>query len=80
MRDRRPSLRKRVLKGGKIRFGRASAIDCMIRNLSEKGACLLVESPIGIPETFQLQIANESVIWKCRVAWRKEKLIGVEFQ
>jgi len=80
MLDRRPTSRQRVLKGGKILFGKAGAIDCTIRNISETGACLAVASPIGIPETFQLKIVNEPTARNCRVVWRKEKPIGIEFQ
>ena len=50
MEDHRRQIRRRVLKGGKILFNnKASSIDCAIRNLSEGGALLHVESAVGIP-------------------------------
>lgn len=70
--------RHRVLKTGTIEFG-GGAIDCTIRNLSANGAALEVASPLGIPDQFDLVIVAEHVHRPCRVAWRKEKRIGVSF-
>lgn len=42
--------RHRALKEARIAFRRHGAvIDCVIRNQSDRGACLSVESPIGFP-------------------------------
>ena len=51
MTDLRVATRKRVLKSGTIEFG-GGVIDCAVRNLSETGAALSVESPVGIPSDF----------------------------
>ena len=76
MDEHRIAPRHRVLKGGKIEFG-GSAIDCTVRNLSETGAALEVESPLGIPSQFTLVADGHHL--PCRVVWRKEKRIGVTF-
>jgi hypothetical protein len=70
--------RQRVLKGAQILFGGA-AIDCVVRNLSSTGAALDVESPLGIPPTFTLVVKQDGFAKQCRVAWRKEKRIGISF-
>jgi hypothetical protein len=76
---RRKRSRWRVLKGAQITFAhRTAAIDCMVRNLSDGGACLKVFSPIGIPDTFELRFDSNSIRC-CRVVWRKASQIGVEF-
>jgi hypothetical protein len=80
MNDKRRTARHRVLKAGKISFGQAGIIDCTVRNMSERGACLQVESPLGIPDTFNLIITTEQIPRPCRILWRKEKQIGIEFQ
>jgi PilZ domain-containing protein len=72
--------RHRVLKGGKILFGRVAVIGCIVRNLSDTGACMQVDTPIGIPDAFNLSISAEPSVKACRVVWRKEKQIGVAFQ
>jgi hypothetical protein len=50
----------------------------VVRNLSDRGACLKVESPVGIPDTFDLVLDNAPVR-SCRVIWRKATELGVEF-
>jgi hypothetical protein len=77
--ERRNDGRRRALKSARIAFkGHGVTIDCTVRNLSDRGACLNVESPIGIPDTFDLVLDHESVR-DCRVTWRKATQIGVEF-
>jgi hypothetical protein len=77
--ERRNVARQRVLKGAHITFkGRGAAIDCTVRNLSDGGACLKVESPIGIPDTFDL-VLDDASARHCRVTWRKATQIGVVF-
>jgi hypothetical protein len=80
MDNNRQAARQRVLKAGKILFGRAGSIDCTVRDLSERGARLNVASPIGIPDVFNLLIGTDPLPRHCRVAWRKAIQIGVEFQ
>ena len=79
MSERRAKQRQRVLKSAKIRLERGGVIDCMIRDISEDGACLRVASALGIPDFFEL-ILDEKILRPCRVKWRKETQIGVEFQ
>jgi hypothetical protein len=75
----RNETRRRALKRARITFkGRWTTIDCTVRNLSDRGACLNVESYIGIPDTFDLVLDNAAVR-SCRVTWRKATQIGVEF-
>ena len=77
--ERRQDRRQRVLKGGTIGFrGLRAAIDCAIRDISTSGARLLVESPIGVPDKFDLVVGGDQPRL-CRVVWRKATQIGVEF-
>ena len=70
--------RKRVLKAGTIEFA-GGGIDCTVRNLSDTGAALSVESPVGIPAEFNLVVVADQVSRRCRVVWRKENRIGITF-
>jgi hypothetical protein len=77
---KRAAPRRRTLKGGKIRFRSLGAsIDCVIRNLSDTGACLQVESQIGIPDSFELFITDDKSARTCRIVWRSGNRIGVAF-
>ena len=78
--ERRAAPRRRTYKVARIGFGGGRAvINCLIRNLSETGACLGVESPVGIPDEFNLVFESGEPSRICRVMWRKAKLIGVAF-
>ncbi len=81
MQERRKVARNRSLLQGKILINdRRSVIDCVVRNLSENGACIRVASLAGIPPAFELQIGDESVTHKCVAIWHSENRIGVEFR
>lgn len=77
--ERRRHQRRRVLKKASIQFD-ASTIDCAIRNMSSAGALLDVESPLGIPREFTLVISADALRIPCRIAWAKERRLGVVFQ
>jgi PilZ domain len=77
--ERQNHLRQRVLKRAQIVFkGHEAVIDCVVLNLSDGGACLKVETPIGIPDTFDLMLDHAS-LHNCRVVWRKATRIGIQF-
>jgi len=70
--------RQNVMKAGTIVFG-GSGIDCLVRNISDSGANLEVESQIGIPNSFDLVIDTEHSNHHCHVVWRKARRIGIAF-
>jgi hypothetical protein len=81
MTERRNTGRERTLKGARIAFHHdSSVIDCIVRNRSDSGACLQVASPLGIPDEFDLIADANDARQACRVIWRTEKRIGVEFR
>src|SRR6185369_9008471 len=80
MDERRREVRSRTLYSGKIVFNdRRSVIDCIVRNLSEAGACLQVDSTQGIPESFELVVDGEESSRRCRLAWLSDARAGIEF-
>lgn len=80
MDERRASHRARTWRGGKISFNdKRSVLDCTIRNLSREGACLQVESLVGVPAAFDLLIEGEEAPRPCRLVWQSDHRAGVEF-
>jgi PAS domain-containing protein len=80
MDEHRIALRRRTLKPAKIVFNdRQSVIDCLVRNLSDTGACLEVTSQAGVPPVFELQIESESSNRRCQLIWQSDNKIGVGF-
>ena len=81
MEEHRNAPRHRTYKTAHIAFvGHAAAIDCVVRNLSDTGASLEVGSPMGIPDVFDLVFEGGDSVRPCRVVWRKETKIVVEFR
>ncbi len=78
MEERRAHIRHRVLRSGKIVLGRA-AIPCTIRNVSDGGACLELQTTYGIPPQFELAMANEQTR-PCKVRWLDGRRMGVQYQ
>jgi hypothetical protein len=79
MEEHRRDIRQRTFKGGRINFESGVGVDCLIRNLSEHGACLEVDSSLIWGDRFMLMIKPENVTRNCRIAWRKQKKLGVRF-
>jgi hypothetical protein len=79
MADQRSDHRHRTYKGGRINAERLPGMDCLIRNLSDTGACLEIDSARVTVDEFDLVILPEYLNRKCRVVWRKSRWIGVRF-
>lgn len=78
--ERRRWPRSRTLKAGRIVFNlKSSVVTCMVRNLTDHGALLVVESTAGIPQHFELLMEHELRGRPCMVVWQQEKQIGVTF-
>ena len=80
MRQRQRVPRLRTLKSGKIVLkGHTSLVDCTVRNLTDHGALLVVPSLAGIPADFELVLEPGHARHACRVVWRGDNRLGVEF-
>ena len=79
MAESRRASRLRTYKGGRINPERGPGMDCIIRNLSDTGACLEIESERVPDSKFRLVIKPELLVRNCEVAWRKPQKIGVRF-
>jgi hypothetical protein len=75
--DRRRRLRTKTYKGAKIIWHNSAPVRCVVRNLSETGAKLEVYELV-LQNSFELVFDDQSSR-SCRVLWRKEPWIGVEF-
>ena len=76
--DKRNSVRRRAFRQARIGFRELSAaIDCVIRDASDTGLRLLVDSPVGVPDCFYI-VREGQPARKCRVVWRRAVGLGVE--
>lgn len=76
--ERRAVPRQRTFKTGSITLPHG-IVECLIRNMSEKGAMLEFLQPPLVPDDFTLLIKPDMAQRQCRVARRKGLRIGVVF-
>jgi len=80
MEERRRLLRHVVLKSARIAYNDQSPpIDCIVRDLTNDGACLRFTTTMHSPELFELSFDNFRSTRACRVAWRQTDRLGVCF-
>lgn len=80
MEERRQSHRGRTHLGGRIVFnGRASTVDCLVRNLSPDGARITLGDVAVIPGDFEIDIHGRAETKRARVVWRNGTQAGIEF-
>ena len=78
--NQRAAPRMRTLIAAKISFNNGqSTLDCLIRNLSDTGAKLIVSEAIALPDRFDLFIPQKSVTRRGRIVWRRGEEMGVRF-
>ena len=78
MEQRRGAQRLRMLKSGKIFLG-SRGVPCTIRNLSDTGACLQVQTTYGIPSKFELAM-GDGQRQSCKIIWLDGTKLGVQLQ
>jgi hypothetical protein len=76
--NKRKHPRHNISDVGKIMISRPfSVIDCVVRDLSEGGACLEVSGKTGLPDSFELVFAGRRL--RCQVVWQSGRRMGVTF-
>jgi hypothetical protein len=80
MDDRRRSKRlKSFLQGLVYIDKRRGAMSCVIRDLSEKGARMILSETVAIPEVVSLHIPQKDETFRARVKWRRGDEVGLSF-
>lgn len=79
--EQRTTVRTSALLKGRIEtLDSHQVFDCTVRELSDKGARLIVENAPEIPADFRLHIPLKGWTKSVTVRWREQQAIGVEFQ
>ena len=79
MSERREALRRRTLLTGTINLANHAIFDCVICNLSERGARIYCAPEMALPDIFELSIPQRELRQRVRIVWRGEGEFGVEF-
>jgi hypothetical protein len=82
MRDRRESVRDKVMYGGVAEIGEYGATrECIVRNISDHGATIEFSDDIQLPkEQLSLRIARKGRSFLARVIWWRDNFVGVAFR
>jgi hypothetical protein len=79
MSERRSLFRIPTNRAAIISLGNGEQIDCRVRDVSPSGARLETVDQRRLPETFSLMVVGEWKMRPCRLAWRKDQMLGVEY-
>jgi hypothetical protein len=82
MQDRRQNARDKVIYGGVAKVDeRGTTRDCVVRNISEKGAHVEFSNDIRIPkEQILLTIARKGRSFLAKIIWWRDNFVGVAFR
>ncbi len=81
MPDRRQSPRDKVIYGGVAEIGEGGATrECVVRNISEKGARIEFSNVIKLPrQPISLTIARKGRSFLAKIIWWRDNFVGVAF-
>jgi hypothetical protein len=81
MQDRRQTTRDKVLYGGVAKSGENDAAkDCVVRNISEKGASIEFTNVVRLPkQQMSLTIARKGRSFLAKIIWLRDNFVGVAF-
>jgi len=81
MTERRQTARLRSLLGARARYNQDRVtLDCVVRNISDGGALLVVSDAVALPGLFELDIAQRQRSYSAHVRWRNGTRVGVSFE
>jgi PilZ domain len=82
MLDRRQNARDKVIYGGVAEIGeRGATRDCVVRNISERGASLEFSNVVKLPkQQMSLTIARKGRSFLAKIIWWRDNFVGVAFR
>ena len=81
MQDRRHDVRDKVFMGGVAEIDETgSTLDCVVRNFSDHGACIELESAAKLPDQMRVTIARKDRSYLARLIWRQANRVGLAFK
>lgn len=81
MQDRRQGGRDKVLLSGVAEINdRGSTMDCVVRNLSDRGACVEIDGTARLPEKISLRIPRKGRSFLAEMIWRQANRVGLAFR
>ncbi len=81
MLDRRQNPRDKVIYGAVAEIGeRGATRDCVVRNISEKGASVEFSNVVNLPrEQMLLTVARKGRSFLAKIIWWRDNFVGLAF-
>jgi hypothetical protein len=81
MLDRRQNGRDKVIFGGTAAINKTgSTVDCVVRNFSDRGACVEFDPAANLPDEINLAIPRKGRSFLARMIWRQANKVGLAFR
>jgi hypothetical protein len=78
--ERRALIRHKTFIKRRIYFNnRLSSKDCIVRDVTEKGARLQISESVALPDAFELYLPNKDEHFRAQAQWRKGDQLGVSW-
>ena len=75
------AIRQRTFLKGMLYFdNRRASIECVVRDMSDSGACLTFDHPANVPDNVELFIPNKQQTLRARVQRRGPNEVGIAFE
>jgi hypothetical protein len=79
-REQRKSVRVKIQCRAALKTGAAAPqVECMVSDISQTGAKILIDSTVQLPPEFTLLLSH-NVKRQCQIIWRTDQQVGVRFQ
>src|ERR1700751_3180407 len=81
MQDRRHGVPDKVFLGGVAEINDSgSTMDCVVRNFSDRGACVELESAAKLPDQMRVTIARKGRSYLAQMIWPHANSVGPAFR
>jgi PilZ domain len=81
MQDRRQNERDKVLYGALADInGRGPKVECVVRNISRRGACVELDENANLPDEVSLNIPRKGRSFVAKLIWRQAGKVGLAFR
>jgi len=76
--EMRSSVRRRVLKSGRLIFNHKSSVaNCTVRSIGDTGADVRLDGPMALPD--DLILGMDDLLYPARRVWQEGLNVGLEF-
>ncbi len=80
MRERRTSIRQKSFLRGFVSISKKhGALGCLIRDISDHGARIILSDTVALPDVVDLYIPQRDKTLRARVHWRRNDEVGLAF-